>query len=108
MAAAGAGSQKRNVQVNQPQVVRVRDRSLLQRNSPVEAVRGYSQYQPEDGFTFELQNKSNFDKRQTGGVDVQSGDVSDSEAEAPAAAHAHKFAEREAKKRDDNLAAIQA
>jgi len=107
MAAAAAGGQNRNVQVNQPQVVRVRDRIQLQRNIPVVAVRGYSQYQPEDGFTFELQNKSNFDKRQTGGVDVQSGDVSEAEAKAQAAALAHKFAEREAKKRVDNLESIQ-
>jgi hypothetical protein len=107
MAAAAAGGQNRNVQVNQPQVVRVRDRIQLQRNIPVVAVRGYSQYQPEDGFTFELQNKMNFDKRQTGGVDVQSGDVSEVEAKAQAAALAHKFAEREAKKRVDNLESIQ-
>ena len=107
MAAAAAGGQNRNVQVNQPQVVRVRDRIQLQRNIPVVAVRGYSQYQPEDGFTFELQSKMNFDKRQTGGVDVQSGDVSESEAKAQAAALAHKFAEREAKKRVDNLESIQ-
>jgi len=93
--------------VNQPQVVRVRDRIQLQRNIPVVAVRGYSQYQPDDGFTFELQNKSNFDKRQTGGVDVQSGDVSEAEAKSQAAALAHKFAEREAKKRVDNLESIQ-
>src|SRR5207249_10804395 len=49
----------------------------------------------------------NFDKRQTGGVDVQSGDISESEAKAQAAALAHKFAEREAKKRVDNLESIQ-
>jgi len=93
--------------VSQPQVVRVRDRIQLQRNIPVVAVRGYAQYQPEDGFTFELANKMNFDKRQTGGVDVQSGDISESEAKAQAAALAHKFAEREAKKRVDNLESIQ-
>ncbi|TLZ57998.1 MAG: hypothetical protein E6K15_01785 [Methanobacteriota archaeon] len=107
MAAAAAGGQNRNVQVNQPQVVRVRDRIQLQRNIPVVAVRGYAQYQPEDGFTFELSNKMNFDKRQTGGVDVQSGDISEAEAKAQAAALAHKFAEREAKKRVDNLESIQ-
>src|SRR5439155_1319429 len=105
--AAAAANQNRNVQVSQPQVVRVRDRIQLQRNIPVVAVRGYAQYQPEDGFTFELANKMNFDKRQTGGVDVQSGDISESEAKAQAAALAHKFAEREAKKRVDNLESIQ-
>src|SRR5438874_1708184 len=88
-------------------VVPVRDRIQLQRNIPVVAVRGYAQYQPEDGFTFELANKMNFDKRKTGGVDVQSGDISESEAKAQAAALAHKFAEREAKKRVDNLESIQ-
>jgi len=84
--AATAANQNRNAQVSQPQVVRVRDRIQLQRNIPVVAVRGYAQYQPEDGFTFELANKMNFDKRQTGGVDVQSGDISESEAKAQAAA----------------------
>src|SRR5436853_6229774 len=102
MAAAAAGGQNRNVQVNQPQVVRVRDRIQLQRNIPVVAVRGYAQYQPLEGFTFEDQNKMNFDKRQTGGVDVQSGDVSEAEAKAQAAALAHKFADREEKQRLDD------
>jgi hypothetical protein len=105
--AAAAANQNRNVNVSQPQPVRVRDRIQLQRNIPVVAVRGYAQYQPEDGFTFELQNKMNFDKRQTGGVDVQSGDISEGEAKAQAAALAHKFAEREAKKRVDTLESIQ-
>ncbi|HKW42841.1 MAG TPA: hypothetical protein VJP06_01520 [Thermoplasmata archaeon] len=108
MAAAAAGGQNRNAPVNtQPQIVRVRDRIQLQRNIPVVAVRGYNQYQPLDGFTFEDQNKMNFDKRQTGGVDVQSGDVSEAEAKAQAQALAHKFAEKEAKKRVDNLESIQ-
>src|SRR5256886_17483907 len=48
-----------------------------------------------------------FDKRQTGGVDVQSGDISEAEAKAQGAALAHKFAERGAKKRVDNLESIQ-
>ena len=60
-----------------------------------------------DGFTFADQNKMSFDKRQTGGVDVQSGDVSEAEAKAQAQALAHKFAEKEAKKRVDNLESIQ-
>src|SRR3989454_8541790 len=108
MAAAAAGSQNRNQPVNtQPQVIRVRDRIQMQYNIPIVAVRGYVKYQPDDGFQFQLQNKMNFDKRQTGGVDVQSGDVSESEAKAQAASLAHKFAEREAKKRVDNLESIQ-
>ena len=105
-AAAGAKNQQRSVAA-QPQVVRVRDRIQLQRNIPIVAVRGYTQYQPEDGFLFQLQNKTGFDKRQTGGVDVQSGDIAEAEAKAQAAAFAHRFAEREAKKRVDNLESIQ-
>ncbi len=105
-AAAGAKNQQRAAPA-QPQVVRVRDRIQLQRNIPVVAVRGYTQYQPEDGFQFQLQSKMSFDKRQTGGVDVQSGDVSEAEAKSQAASLAHKFAEREAKKRVDNLESIQ-
>ena len=66
--AAAATNQNRNVGVSQPQVIRVRDRIQFQRNIPVVAVRGYAQYQPEDGFQFELQNKSSFDKRQSGGA----------------------------------------
>jgi hypothetical protein len=89
-------------------VVRVRDRIQFQRNIPVVAVRGYAQYQPEEGFQFQLQDKANFDKRQTGGVDVQSGDVSEAEAKSQAAALGHKLAEREAKKRVDTLESIQA
>jgi hypothetical protein len=106
--AAAATNQNRNAQVSQPQVIRVRDRIQIQRNIPVVAVRGYAQYQPEEGFQFQLQNKSNFDKRHTGGVDVQSGDVSEAEAKSQAAALGQKLAEHEAKKRVDNLESIQA
>ncbi len=108
MAAAAAGSQNRNQPVNtQPQVIRVRDRIQMQYNIPIVAVRGYVKYQPDDGFQFQLQNKMNFDKRQTGGVDVQSGDVTEAEAKSQAAALAHKFAEKQAKTRVDNLESIQ-
>src|SRR5438445_355701 len=108
MAAAAAGSQNRNQPVNtQPQVIRVRDRIQMQYNIPIVAVRGYVKYQPDDGFQFQLQNKMSFDKRQTGGVDVQSGDVTEAEAKSQAAALAHKFAEKQAKTRVDNLESIQ-
>ena len=107
-AAANQRNQGRNVTVNQPQVVRVRDRIQLQYNIPVVGVRGYTKYQPDDGFQFQLQNKMSFDKRHTGGVEVMSGDVSEAEAKAQAGAFAHKFAEREAKKRVDTLESIQA
>ena len=108
MAAAAAGAQNRQQPVQtQPQVVQVRDRIQMQYNIPIVAVRGYSKYQPEDGFQFNLQNKLNFDKRATGGVDVQSGDVAEPEAKAQAQALAHKFAEKEAKKRVDTLQSIQ-
>ncbi len=108
MAAAAAGSQNRNQPVNaQQQVVRVRDRIQMQYNIPIVAVRGYTKYQPDDGFQFQLQSKMNFDKRQTGGVDVQSGDVTEAEAKSQAAALSHKFAEKQAKTRVDNLESIQ-
>ena len=107
--AAAAANQKNQARAAsaQPQVIRVRDRIQLQRNVPVVAVRGYTQYQPEDGFQFQLQTKTSFDKRATGGVDIQSGDVSEQEAKSQAQAFAHKLAEREAKKRVDNLESIQ-
>ncbi len=107
--AAAASKQRSNVNVaqSQPQVVRVRDRIQMQYNIPVVAVRGYSKYQPDDGFQFQLQNKMNFDKRSTGGVDVQGGDVGEPEAKAQAQALAHKFIEKEAKKRVDTLESIQ-
>src|SRR6266566_6970045 len=65
--AAAAANQRSNVHTgpSQPQVVRVRDRIQMQYNIPVVAVRGYSKYQPDDGFQFQLQNKTNFDKRST-------------------------------------------
>lgn len=107
--AAGAANQRNQVRAGsaQQQVIRVRDRIQMQYNIPIVAVRGYVKYQPDDGFQFQLQNKMNFDKRQTGGVDVQSGDVGEQEAKAQAAAFAHKFAEKEARKRVDNLESIQ-
>ncbi len=107
--AAAAANQRSNVHTgpSQPQVVRVRDRIQMQYNIPVVAVRGYSKYQPDDGFQFQLQNKTNFDKRSTGGVDVQGGDVGEPEAKAQAQALAHKFIEKEAKKRVDTLESIQ-
>src|SRR2546426_12739203 len=109
MAAAAAGSQNRNQPVNtQPQVIRVRDRIQMQYNIPIVAVRGYVKHQPDDGFQFQLQNKMNFDKRQTGGVDVQSGDVTEAEAKSQAAALAHKFAEQHATTRAANPAPAQA
>src|SRR2546422_9334208 len=49
----------------------------------------------------------NFYKRQTGGVDVQSGDVTEAEAKSQAAALAHKFGGKQAKTRVDNLETIQ-
>jgi hypothetical protein len=109
MAAAAAGSRNQpQHQVAQgPQVIRVRDRIQMQYNIPIVAVRGYAKYQPDDGFQFQLQNKLNFDKRQTGGLDVMGGDVAEGEAKTQAQALAHKFAEREAKKRVDTLESIQ-
>ncbi len=108
MAAAAAGAQNRQQPVQtQPQVVRVRDRIQMQYNIPIVAVRGYSKYQPEDGFQFQVQDKLDFDKRQTGGVEVMSGDVAEAEGKAQAASLAHKFAEKEAKKRVDTLESIQ-
>lgn len=87
--------------------VDVHDRIQLQRNIPVVAVRGYTKYQPKEGFQFQLQSKMGFDKRQTGGVDVQSGDIAEAEAKAQASAFAYQLAEQEAKKRVDNLESIQ-
>ncbi len=107
--AAAASNQRSNVHTgpSQPQVVRVRDRIQMQYNIPIVAIRGYSKYQPDDGFQFQLQNKLDFDKRQTGGLEVMSGDVSEAEGKAQAQALAHKFAEKEAKKRVDTLESIQ-
>ena len=91
----------------QPTVVRVRDRIQLQYAIPIVAVRGYTKFQPDDGFQFQVQNKMAFDKRRSGGVAVMSGDVAEAEAKQQAAALAHKFAEKEAKKRVDTLESIQ-
>jgi hypothetical protein len=109
MAAAAAGSkgQPQRMATQGPQVIRVRDRIQMQYNIPIVAVRGYTKYQPDDGFQFQLQNKANFDKRRTGGLEVMSGDVSEGEAKTQAQALAHKFIEREARKRVDNLESIQ-
>ena len=109
MAAAAAGSrnQPQHNVPSQPQVVRVRDRIQMQYNIPIVGVRGYTKYQPDDGFQFQLQNKITFDKRATGGVEVMSGDVAEQEAKGQATSLAHKFAEKEAKKRVDNLESIQ-
>src|SRR5438876_7862196 len=106
-AAAGARNQPQHAAPAQPQVVRVRDRIQMQYNIPIVAVRGYTKYQPDDGFQFQLQNKITFDKRATGGVEVMSGDVAEQEAKGQATSLAHKFAEKEAKKRVDNLESIQ-
>lgn len=107
--AAAAANQKNQERAGpaQQQVIRVRDRIQMQYNIPIVAVRGYVKYQPDDGFQFQLQNKMNFDKRQTGGLEVMSGDVSEQEGKAQAQALAHKFAEKEARKRVDNLESIQ-
>ena len=86
----------------------VHDRIQFQQNIPVVAVRGYNQYQPKEGFQFQLQGKVNFDKRSTGGVEVQSGDVSESEAKGQAGSFAHALAEQQARKRVDNLQSINA
>ncbi len=86
--------------------VPVRDRIQFQQNIPIVAVRGYTQYQPKEGFQFQLQGKVNFDKRQTGGVEVQSGDVSEAEAKGQAGAFAHQIAEKQARSRVDNLQSI--
>lgn len=88
--------------------VPVRDRVQLQQNIPVVAVRGYTQYQPKEGFQFQLQGKANFDKRATGGVEVQSGDVSEAEAKSQAGSFAHNLAEQQARKRCDNLQSFNA
>jgi len=84
----------------------VRDRIQFQQNIPVVAVRGYNQYQPKEGFQFQLQGKMNFDKRATGGVEIQSGDVSEAEAKGQAGSFAHTLAEQQARKRVDNLQSI--
>lgn len=86
--------------------VPVHDRIQFQQNIPVVAVRGYNQYQPKEGFQFQLQGKVNFDKRSTGGVEVQSGDVSEAEAKGQAGSFAHALAEKQARQRCDTLQSI--
>ena len=88
--------------------VPVHDRIQFSQNIPVVAVRGYNQYQPKEGFQFQLQGKLNFDKRATGGVEIQNGDVSESEAKGTAGSFAHSLAEQQARKRVDNLQSINA
>jgi predicted RNA-binding Zn-ribbon protein involved in translation (DUF1610 family) len=88
-------------------VVRVHDRIQLQETIPIVAVRGYAKYQPKEGFQFQLQAKMPFDRRQTGGIDVQNGDISEAEAKAQAEAIAYKLAEEEADSRVDSLDSIQ-
>ncbi len=84
----------------------VRDRIQFSQNIPVVAVRGYNQYQPKEGFQFQLQGKTNFDKRATGGVEIQNGDVSEAEAKGTAGSFAQGLAEQQARKRVDNLQSI--
>ncbi len=86
----------------------VRDRIQFSQNIPVVAVRGYNQYQPKEGFQFQLQGKVDFDKRATGGVEVQNGDVSESEAKGTAGSFAHDLAEQQARKRVDNIQSMNA
>jgi len=85
----------------------VSGRIQVQQDIPIVAVRGYTKYQPEEGFEFELENKTGFDKRQTGGVEVLSGDVPEQEAKGKAEAFAYKLAEEEADGRVDDLESIQ-
>ena len=100
--AIGAGQRNQRQHV-QPQVVRVRDRIQVFYNIPVVAVRGYTKYQPDDGYQFSIQNKVAFEKRKTGGIEVLNGDVTEQEAMQFAQSLGHKYAEKEAKKRVDVL-----
>ncbi len=88
--------------------VPVHDRVQFQQNIPVVAVRGYNQYQPKEGFQFQLQGKVNFDKRSTGGVEVQSGDVSEAEAKSQAGSIAHDLVEKQIRSRVDTLQSLNA
>lgn len=99
--------QKGSEQVQVVEKVPVRDRIQLQENLPFVAVRGYTKYQPQEGFEFDVDNKMAFDKRQTGGVEVMNGDVSEPEARAKAAAEIFRRAREEADDRVDNLESIQ-
>ncbi len=98
--------QKGSEQVHEVEAVPVHDRIHLQENIPLVAVRGYTKYQPEEGFEFDVDNKMGFDKRQTGDVEIMNGDVSEQEARAKAAAYAYEMAEEEANDRVDDLESI--
>ena len=100
--------QRGSEQVQVTEAIPVHDRIQLQQNVPLVAVRGYTKYQPKEGFQFQLQGKMSFDKRQTGGVEIQSGDTSEADAKAQAGSFAYQLAERQAKSRVDNLQSIQA
>jgi len=106
-AAAAANQRGGNVHMNQPQPVRVRDRINVFYNIPVVGVRGYNKYQPDDGYTFNVQGKTSYDKKKTGGVETLDGDVAEQEAMQFAQSLAQKYAEKEAKKRVDTLESIQ-
>lgn len=88
-------------------VASIRDRIQLQKTIPVVAVRGYTRFQPKEGFQFHLENKVTFERRETGGIEVQNGDISEAEAKKGAEAFASKLAEEEADSRVDSLASIQ-
>ena len=109
LAAANRAQQQRGRVVTsaQPQVIHVRDRIQMSYNIPIVAVRGYTKFQPDDGFQFNIQNKAPFDKRKAGGLEVMSGDISEAEAKQQAGSLGHKFIEKEAKKRVDTLESIQ-
>ncbi len=102
-AAAAANQRGGRVVMNQPQPVRVRDRINVFYNIPVVGVRGYNKYQPDDGYTFNVQGKSSYDKKKTGGVETLDGDVAEQEAMQFAQSLAQKYAEKEARKRVDTL-----
>ena len=102
-AAAAANQRGGRVQMNQPQPVRVRDRINVFYNIPVVGVRGYTKFQPDDGYTFNVQGKTTYDKKKTGGVETLDGDVAEQEANQFAQSLAQKYAEKEARKRVDTL-----
>jgi hypothetical protein len=102
-AAAAAAQRGGRVQMHAPQPVRVRDRINVFYNIPVVGVRGYNKYQPDDGYTFNVQGKSAYDKKKTGGVETLDGDVAEQEAMQFAQSLAQKYAEKEARKRVDTL-----
>ena len=102
-AAAAANQRGGHVQMNQPQPVRVHDRINVFYQIPVVGVRGYNKYQPDDGYQFNVQGKASYDKKKTGGVETLDGDVTEQEATQFAQSLAHKYAEKEARKRVDTL-----